>query len=92
MIRKKIFEKCGFFNENYISCFEDVELNMKCSLMNLENYCDGNSVAFHYESKTRNEDSENLQKLQLDYINTLLPFVKINYEKLKNKFNEKIEL
>ena len=87
MIRKKIFEKCGFFNENYISCFEDVELNMKCSLMNLENYCDGNSVAFHYESKTRNEDSENLQKLQSDYINNLLPFVKINYEKLKNKFN-----
>jgi len=85
MIRKKIFEKCGFFNENYISCFEDVELNMKCSLMNLENYCDGNSVAFHYESKTRNEDSENLQKLQSDYINNLLPFVKNNFEKLKNK-------
>ena len=28
MIRKNVFEKFGYFNENYESCFEDVHLNI----------------------------------------------------------------
>ena len=83
MIRKNIFEKCGYFNENYISCFEDVELNLMCTMLNLTNYNDGSLVAYHYESKTRNEDPKNLEKLQQDYINNLLPFVIKNIEKIK---------
>ena len=85
MIRKNIFEKCGYFNENYISCFEDVELNMKCSITGLSNYNDGSLVAYHYESVSRNEDSKNIEKLQLDYKNNLLPFVVNNFDKVKNK-------
>jgi GT2 family glycosyltransferase len=83
IIQKNTFEKCGFFNENYISCFEDVELNIKCSILGYNNYYDGSCVAYHYESQTRNEDSENISKLHYDFKNNLLPFVLNNINKLK---------
>jgi len=83
MIRKNVFEKCGFFNENYISCFEDVELNLKCVTLGFDNYYDGSLVAYHLESQTRNEDNENLLKLQTDYFESLQPFVIKNLEKIK---------
>jgi len=86
MIRKKIFEKVGMFNENYINCFEDVELNLKCILYGLQNYLDSNSTAYHYESKTRNEDANNLEKLQKDYKDRLIPFMINNYDKLSKYF------
>lgn len=85
MIHKNIFIKCGMFNENYISCFEDVELNLKCQTLGLKNYLSGKSVAYHYESTTRNEDPDNLKKLNEDYMNCLVPFVRSNFEKLKDK-------
>lgn len=86
MIRKNVFEKCGYFNENYISCFEDVELNYKCVINGLENYYDGNLVAYHLESQSRNEDPKNIEKLQQDYVNNLLPFVQNNFEKIAKWF------
>jgi len=86
MIRKFTFDKCGMFNENYISCFEDVELNFKCVTLGLENYLCSDCVAYHYESQTRNEDSEKLDKLQKDYKHNLLPFVIKNLNKLSPKF------
>lgn len=85
MIRKNMFELCGGFNENYISCFEDVELNFKLNTMGYTNIYDGNLVAYHYESSTRNEDEENLKKLSIDYKNNLLPFVQENFNLLKDK-------
>ena len=86
MIKKDIFEKCGYFNENYINCFEDVELNLKCVTLGLTNYTEGNVVAYHYESQTRNEDSDNLKKLQQDYHNNLLPFMIENMNKIRECF------
>jgi len=83
MIRKNVFEKCGYFNENYINCFEDVELNLKCVTLGFDNYYDGSLVAYHLESQTRNEDSDNLLKLQTDYFQSLQPFVINNLEKIK---------
>jgi GT2 family glycosyltransferase len=85
MIRKRTFELCGLFNENYLSCFEDVELNLKTITMGLSNYICGDCVAYHYESTTRNEDPDNLSKLRKDYVNNLLPVVKENLELIKNK-------
>ena len=85
MIKKTTFNKCNGFNKAYISCFEDVELNMNCIVNGFENFCDSNSVAYHYESQTRNEDSEKMTKLASDYQNNLLPFVVKNYEVLKNQ-------
>jgi GT2 family glycosyltransferase len=86
MIKKSIFEKIKGFNENYINCFEDVELNINCLLNGLDNYYDGTLVAYHYESQTRNEDPNNMKKLNQDYLNNLIPFVNKNINKL-NKLN-----
>ena len=75
MIRKKLFELCGGFNEKYISCFEDVELNLRCILLGYVNITDNQSVAYHYESLTRNLDSKKLEYLTQDYIDNLIPFI-----------------
>jgi GT2 family glycosyltransferase len=83
MIRKKTFEKIGMFNEGYINCFEDVELNLKTIMAGLKNYLDNNSVAYHYESKTRGEDPQNIEKLNIDYKERLFPFIVSNLHKLQ---------
>ena len=84
MIRKSVFERCNFFNENYISCFEDVELNLKCILLGYDNYYDGNLVSYHYESQTRMGDPEMINKTNQDYQKNLFPFVVKHLDKLKN--------
>jgi GT2 family glycosyltransferase len=84
MLRKFTFEKCGMFNENYISCFEDVELSFRCIIMGLQNYLCSNCVAYHYESQTRNEDENKLKNLQQDYSQNLLPFVVKNIKYLES--------
>jgi GT2 family glycosyltransferase len=84
MIRKNVFEKCGYFNVNYGTCFEDVELNYKCLVNNFENYYDGNLVAYHYEGKTRIKNEENQKGEYVDYSLHLIPFIKNNFEKLSN--------
>jgi GT2 family glycosyltransferase len=83
MIKKDVFIKCDYFNENYASCFEDVELNLKCIMLKLDNYCNSNLVAYHYESKTRNNDNDKIKKVNEDYNNLLRPFIINNYDKLK---------
>ena len=83
IIKKEVFIKCGYFNENYTTCFEDVELNLKCLMLGLDNYCNSNLVSYHYESQTRNNDDEKSKKQFNDYNNILKPFVINNYDKLK---------
>jgi GT2 family glycosyltransferase len=85
MIKKSVFIQCDYFNENYINCFEDVELNFKTTILGYRNICDLNLVAYHFESQTRNKDPKNIEKLQYDYINNLLPFTMNNVDKLKHK-------
>ena len=85
MTRKKTFEKLGMFNENYISCFEDVELGLQTILHGFENICDMNSVCYHLESQTRNDDDKKIEMLQQDWIERLFPFVVKNQNKL-NKY------
>jgi len=82
MIKKIIFEQCNYFNENYISCFEDVELNFTTQVLGYNNICDSSLVSYHFESQTRNDESDKLEKLYKDY-DILLPFVQKNYNKLK---------
>ena len=83
MIKKETFIKCGFFNENYLSCLEDVELNLKCLTLGLDNYCNSDLVAYHYESKTRNDDNEKTNKFVIDFSKTLTPFIIQNFDKIK---------
>jgi GT2 family glycosyltransferase len=85
MIRKNLFIKCDMFNETYISCFEDVELNFKCLILGYTNHLSADSVSYHYESQTRNEQGEYNEKLINDYTKRLLPFFKENINILKNK-------
>lgn len=85
MIRKNLFEKLGMFNENYVECFEDVELNLKCCVSNHKNMISNKSVAYHYESQTRNDSNDKIEKLQTDYSKNLLPFIINNLNKLQNK-------
>ena len=85
MTRKTIFENNNMFNENYISCFEDVEYNLILNSIGLKNYICGECVAYHYESTTRNEDPKNLDKLRYDYMTNLIPVFKKNIEKIKHK-------
>ena len=83
MIKKDVFIKCDYFNENYSTCFEDVELNLKCLMLGFDNYCNSNLVSYHYESKTRNNDINKVTKVNEDFANFLFPFVSNNYNKLK---------
>jgi GT2 family glycosyltransferase len=85
MIKKSVFIQCDYFNENYINCFEDVELNFKTTILGYRNICDVNLVSYHFESQTRSEDPKNIEKLQYDYKNNLLPFTMKNIDKLKHK-------
>jgi GT2 family glycosyltransferase len=82
MIRKKVFDKVGGYNENYTTCFEDVELNLTVRLNGFNNYYDGSLVAYHYESKTRGKSDVNSKGEANDYINVFTPFVEKNYNKL----------
>ena len=83
MIRKNLFNSLGGFNENYISCFEDVELNIMCITKGFKNYNNGDCVAYHYESQTRNEDPENMKKLNFDYNANLMKCIESNIDKIK---------
>jgi GT2 family glycosyltransferase len=78
MIKKSVFKQCDFFNEKYTTCFEDVELNLKCAKLNYFNICSGELVAYHLESQTRGKNKINQQNESFDYTNTLIPFISDN--------------
>ena len=83
MIRKNVFIKCGMFNEKYVTCFEDVELNIKCIINGLKNILSGKASAYDYESQTRTKSNDTLKNTTNDYNSTLLPFIKDNINKIK---------
>jgi len=77
LIKKDLFEILGGFNEEYIECLEDVELNLKCRLMGLNNITLSEAVAYHYESISRNKLSGGENRFMIDY-QKLLVFIKNN--------------
>jgi GT2 family glycosyltransferase len=85
MIKKQTFEQCEYFNEKYTTCFEDVELNLKCVILNYNNIIDSDLVAYHLESQTRGKTDINQKNESLDYSNTLTPFINQNLMKIKSK-------
>jgi len=78
MINRELFIDLGCFNERYIECFEDVELNFKCLIEGKKNITVCDAVSFHYESLSRNKDPKKLEKLQTDYEERLFPFYREN--------------
>jgi GT2 family glycosyltransferase len=87
MIKKTVFEQCNYFNENYVSCLEDVELNLTTKVLGYTNICDSSLVSYHFESQTRDEESDKVEKYYKDY-HTLLPFI----EKNKNPLEKHIKI
>jgi len=83
MIRTNLFKSTGGFNEGYISCFEDVELNLTLLIKGFKNITCGSLVAYHYESQTRKNDSDDLKKSSVDYNERLIKFISENLNKLK---------
>ena len=74
LISKTLFKDVGMFNDDYIECLEDVELNLACVMRGKINCFAGNAVAYHYESITRKTDGRlNQQDWQ-----RLLSYIKSN--------------
>jgi GT2 family glycosyltransferase len=85
LLRKSTFIKQGMFNENYISCLEDVELNINLLHSGHKNYICGDCVAYHYESQTRNEDPKKEENFNYDYNHNFIPMIKNKIERIKEK-------
>jgi GT2 family glycosyltransferase len=85
LIRKSTFIKQGMFNENYISCLEDVELNINLLCGGHKNYVCGDCVAYHYESQTRNKNLKKDEDFIYDYNHNFIPMIKEKFEKIKDK-------
>jgi len=83
LINRKLFIDLGCFNEEYIECLEDAELNLKCLLNKKENITVSDAVAYHYESLSRNNDPRKAEKFNLDYNKRLHPFYTENRDALK---------
>ena len=83
LVSKILFNKIGGFNPTYIECFEDVELNLKLVCLNKTNILCKSAVAYHYESKTRDNDKNKIKKLQEDYKERLFPFISSNINKIQ---------
>jgi GT2 family glycosyltransferase len=75
MIKKNIFDIIGGFNEEYIECFEDVELNVECLNRNLKNIFVSDAICYHYESQTRKSDPQKMNKEAEDYMKRIIPFI-----------------
>jgi len=71
---KDIFLKIGKFNEIYEGCYEDVEYNIECLLLNRINLFLPNK-AFHFTSQTRNINKDKKSIMSKDFYNYLRPFI-----------------
>lgn len=83
MVRKDMFTNVGMFNEIYQHCWEDIDLNLRINLKGFNNVMNGNCVAYHYELKTRDVNTEN-KIITEQYNEILIPFINENFDKLKN--------
>ncbi|WP_244831586.1 glycosyltransferase family 2 protein [Candidatus Vampirococcus lugosii] len=77
LIKKKLFKSFDGFNEDYIECLEDVELNLRCKSLGLKNITVSDAVAIHYESISRNKISGGNERFVEDY-KKLLVFINEN--------------
>jgi GT2 family glycosyltransferase len=83
LIKKCDFLDVGGFNEKTSECFEDLLLNLELIKAGKINYFDGESVAYHLESVTRNKDNDKMKRMSVDYNTILIPYVNTNYNILK---------
>jgi len=84
MVSLDRFKEAGMFNENYIECFEDVELNLQLIKLKYNNYIASDAVAYHYESLSRRKNENMNENVGIDY-KKLLNFVKTDDSSRKNQ-------
>ena len=65
------------FSEEYLECFEDVQLNLEVGIKGFRNICNLNAAAFHFESMSRNKDPKKDQR-QAEDMKKLSRFVMSN--------------
>lgn len=88
MINRKLFNNIGGFNENYMECFEDVELNLEALLFNKINITNNDAVAYHFESVSRKKSNEKKERESDDFLNKLHKFYLENKKSLDLKIKE----
>ena len=89
LINKKLFINIGGFSEDYNECFEDVQLNIDCLNRGKKNVFIGDAVCYHYESQTRNKDSEKQKREGEDYTKRIIPYIIENKKTYKYFTNVK---
>ena len=65
LIKKKVFEEIGGFDQNYKTGFEDTDLCLRLRMLGLKSYVANESIIFHKRSSTpqRNEYSNHNKKI-----------------------------
>jgi len=86
MMNKNLFDSVNGFNEEYLECFEDVELNLNLILKGRKNYFVGDAVAYHYESQTRAQSADKNQRETEDYSKRIIPFFQQHIQELQKYF------
>jgi len=88
-----LFLEIDGFNENYMYCFEDVELNIECLARGKRNLYLDYAECIHYESASRNrffDTDQEAVRQQFDYNKSLGPCITKNMDHIK-KFVEVIQ-
>lgn len=67
VIKKDVFFSVNGFNEDYISCFQDVELNLNISKKGLKNYIINFIDVVHNESNTRKKLDREVEHRQIQH-------------------------
>lgn len=82
MMETSLFKEIGGFpyTEN---CFEDVLLNLECTLRGRKNYMVGQAHAYHFESISRKKEGLYQEKIQNDMKAYLLPYINKHVNRLK---------
>ncbi len=65
LIKKKVFEEIGGFDQNYKTGFEDIDLCLRLRMLGLKSYVANKSIIFHKRSSTpqRNEYNNHNKKI-----------------------------
>jgi len=86
LINKHLFNKAHGFNEKYIECFEDVELNLEVLKMGKSNINISDAVCWHRESSTRSKSEHKDIRQTKDYNERLIPYINKNFNTNISKY------
>ena len=62
LVKKSLYLDIGGLDEDYFYCFEDVDFSLKLHKSNYDIYYCSSALLFHYESYTRKDNNENVER------------------------------